>query len=167
MNTDSHHPLRDGNRLQRAYYRWASPHYQRLAPDLREQAEQIDQFLYTRQGLSAWIGWLFGLLGMVVGLRAGVQLPWGAAFGLGALLWVVFTTAGLAIWLKPLAFLGLPTAQRVHHWLVAGMWGCGTFAFVYWARHGNFNNITGRLSEKLLLVAPGLLITALALALVF
>ena len=66
--TPTPHPLRDGNRLQRAYYRWAAPHYARMTPELREQSELIDSYLYTRQGLGAWIGWLCGWAGLAAGL---------------------------------------------------------------------------------------------------
>ena len=81
MNSTHYHPLKDGNRLQRAYYRWALPHYERMPPDLREHAEPIDQFLYTRQGFGTWLGWLGGLAGLVFGLHAGLHLPWGLALG--------------------------------------------------------------------------------------
>ena len=39
------HPLSQGNRFQRAYHAWAAPHYARMKPGLREQAELIDAFL--------------------------------------------------------------------------------------------------------------------------
>jgi signal transduction histidine kinase len=167
MNSTHYHPLKDGNRLQRAYYRWALPYYERMPPDLREHAEPIDQFLYTRQGFGTWLGWLGGLAGLVFGLHAGLHLPWGLALGLGTVLWGALTLAGLAIWLQPAAFLSRPKARRLIVWWDLIGWIGLSAAFLYWARHGNLDNMTSGLYERLLVVAPGMLIVALSLVVVF
>jgi signal transduction histidine kinase len=93
-------PLSEGNALQRAYARWAAPRYARMAPELREQAELLDRFLYSRPGLGVWLGLAGALLGTSFGLR-GFGLPWDVAVGIGVLLWLVIPFIGLEAWLQP------------------------------------------------------------------
>lgn len=95
--------LADGNRFQRAYHRWALPHYERIGrddPSLRAEIEEIDQWLYSRKSLPAWLGWLLGLAAVVGGLyRAGVSL--GEALVLGTLIYGGLSFVLLAAWLSP------------------------------------------------------------------
>ena len=96
-------PLSEGNRLQRAYHRWAAPHYARMAPDLRVQAELLDRFLYSRQGLVFWAGLLAAAVGSAHALqRAGLKLP--LAVVASVLLWGVLPLMLLAAWLQPALF---------------------------------------------------------------
>lgn len=92
--------LSEGNRLQRAYHRWALPHYARMAPDLREQVEAIDRHLYSRQGLGTWLGVLGALTGTVLGLQAN-GLPWAMASLFALLGWGLLLFTGLSLWLQP------------------------------------------------------------------
>lgn len=173
--------LATGNRLQRAYYRWALPHYERIGrndPEVRAEVEAIDQLLYTRRGVWAWSAWLLGLLAAVGGLhRAGVG--WLASSGIGALLWLGLTFLILGAWLGPAA--GPPTAagarprpmlQRVVSGMVLGVAGAlvGVLAG-HWARHGSIDwsriyDLAERAALTVLLLGLGLtlLISAVAWA---
>lgn len=163
--------LRNGNRLQRAYHRWALPYYERMAPDLREQAEAIDRLLYTRKGLGLWVGWLCGLLGTAVGLVMGVGMPWVPAFGIGLLLWGGVTVGGLSAWLKPEPMLQPKTARAVLALLIAGLLvgAPGGFIFGHWMKHGRLDwpFLLSRMEAKLSVLAPALLLAGLGLALLF
>ncbi len=101
MNPTSHsRSLSEGNRLQRAYHRWALPHYARMAPDLREQVEAIDRHLYSRQGIGTWLGVTGALTGTVLGLHA-IGMPWAMAGLLALLGWGLLLATGLNLWLQP------------------------------------------------------------------
>ncbi|MBH9578371.1 sensor histidine kinase [Inhella proteolytica] len=93
-------PLSEGNRLQRAYHRWAQPHYARMAPDLREQVEAIDRHLYSRQGLGTWLGAVGALAGTVLGLHA-IGASWLTAGLLALLGWGLLLAMGMNLWLQP------------------------------------------------------------------
>ncbi|MFZ4649825.1 MAG: sensor histidine kinase [Rubrivivax sp.] len=54
-------PLSEGNWLQRRYARWAEPHYRKLAPEQRAEAQRLERWLYSRHGWPAWLGVLLGL----------------------------------------------------------------------------------------------------------
>lgn len=102
MNTTPN-PLADGNRLQRAYYRWALPYYERMEredPALRERVEMTDRFLYSRQGLGAWLGWLGATAGTALGLRA-TGMPWWLALLLALSTCLLLTFALLGVWVHP------------------------------------------------------------------
>ncbi len=169
--------LAKGNRFQRAYYRWALPHYERIGnddPGLRAEVEDIDQFLYTRRGLLAWLGWLLGLSGSIVGLhRAG--MGWAMASGIGLGIWLGLTVAVLAAWLAPAS--GAKSQSRVViKRFLQGMAGGAAAAVVgislnRWARDGQLDwaylqGFVERVSLVLLLVGAGvaLLIAAVAWA---
>lgn len=98
-------PLSEGNALQRAYARWAAPHYARMAPPLREQAELIDRFLYSRRGLGFWFGLLAAGVGTFAGLTAGGMSALLAA-ALSGVIWVALPLAVLGAWLQPGKFSG-------------------------------------------------------------
>ena len=57
-------PLSEGNRLQRAYARWAEPHYRKLEPEQRVEAERLDRWLYSRHGWPVWLSVLLCVLGL-------------------------------------------------------------------------------------------------------
>jgi sensor histidine kinase YesM len=120
-------PLSEGNALQRAYARWAARRYACMAPELREQAELLDRFLYSRSGLGVWLGLAGALLGTSFGLR-GFGLPWDVA---------VIPFIGLAAWLQPgkFAFQQL----RTKFWLFALpslFWVLCGFVLGHVVRHG-------------------------------
>jgi len=105
---DTANPLARGNRLQRRYYRWALPHYERMGrddPALRERVELTDIYLYSRQGLPAWAGWGLCLLGGA-GLMQRLGMGWWTALALVALVMTGLTVALLAVWLMPPQRLG-------------------------------------------------------------
>lgn len=96
-------PLAHGNRFQRAYYRWALPHYERIGrddPTLRERVELVDVYLYSRQGLGAWAGWWLVLAG-AAGWLHGQGRGWGESLGVAAAVWVGLSVALLGAWLAP------------------------------------------------------------------
>jgi signal transduction histidine kinase len=153
-------PLSEGNALQRAYARWAQPRYACMPPELREQAELLDRFLYSRPGLGVWLGLAGALLGTSFGLR-GFGLPWVVAVGIGALLWLVIPFSLLAAWLQPGKFAFQQLRNKL--WLSAllGLSGalCG-FVLGHVGRHGAFD--LERLLEEL--VRKGSLLVPAALA---
>lgn len=162
------HPLRDGNRLQRAYHRWAAPYYARIEPGLREQVELTDIFLYTRQGWWAWCGWVCGLAGLTAALvDLGMPLP--LALGLGLVLWLALSVVLLAAWLQPNAALAQP---RLNKWqiallvLIAGS-GLAGFVFGRVMRHRQWTaeQLLADLSRGASLLLPFLLVTLLGIAL--
>lgn len=176
MNTN-HHPLRDGNRFQRAYYRWALPHYERIGqddPGLRVEVEEIDQYLYSRRGLGAWIGWLLGLSGGVIGLRA-AGMGWGPSVGVGLAIWLGLTVAILGAWLAP-SSTGPSTSRVVIKRFLLGMVAGAVAASIgivagRWSRDGHIDwahvqSYAERVSLILLLIGGGLtlLISAVAWA---
>lgn len=93
-------PLSEGNALQRAYARWAAPHYARMSPELREQAELIDRFLYGRRGLGFWLGLGGAMVGSALGLKHAGMPPLLAAT-ISLIIWIALPLAGLAAWLQP------------------------------------------------------------------
>ena len=105
MSTKALRPLSEGNRLQRAYARWAAPYYGRMPADTREGAELLDRFLYSRRGLGVWIGLLCAVVGSAAGLR-GAGLPWGLALLGSALGWFGLVIVTLAAWLTPYKVVG-------------------------------------------------------------
>ena len=97
------HPLAHGNRFQRAYYRWALPHYENIGRDdpvLRERVELADIYLYTRSGLGAWAGWWLVLIGGALALQ-GQGASWVAAVGATLLIWGGLRSVLLVAWLAP------------------------------------------------------------------
>lgn len=153
-------PLSQGNRFQRAYAAWAAPYYQRMAPGLREQAELLDRFLYSRRGIGVWLGLLGALVGSVAGLRH-LDMSWPLALLLSVLVWVGLPVAMLGAWLQPGKF-ALPELRR-HAWLAIalGLLGALTgFVVGHVERHGTLD--LALLGEELL--GKGLLLAPLAMA---
>lgn len=173
MNSRTAAPLRslaEGNRLQRAYYRWAQPHYAKMAPELREQAEAIDRHLYSRQGLGTWVGVLGGLGGAAAGLYA-AGMPWSGAvlvafLGGGALL-----LGALAAWLRPEAVL----RPRRHPWkllatLLGALAGVGVgMLYGQYLKLGRVDPVAllELLQRKGAVLAPGVLAFLLSLMLLY
>jgi hypothetical protein len=93
-------PLSEGNALQRRYARWAAKHYARMAPEVREQAELIDCFLYSRRGLGFWFGLVAAAVGTGVGLWA-AGMPALLAAAVSVIVWVALPIAMLGAWLQP------------------------------------------------------------------
>jgi hypothetical protein len=149
-------PLSQGNRLQRAYAAWAAPLYLRLPPELREQAELLDRFLYSRNGLGLWLGLLGGLVGSVAGLRH-LDMPWPLALLLALLVWVGLPLALMAAWLQPQKFALAELRRRVLAAAVLGLLGALTgFVFGHIGRLGTLDlpRLGAELLDKILLLAP-------------
>ena len=132
-------PLSEGNRLQRAYARWAAPHYARMEPAVREQAELMDRFLYSRRGLGVWLG----LLGSVVGTTAGLRfagMPTSAALLIALFLWIGLPISLLGAWLVPGKFTG-PTLRRKLPgvFLLALLGGLAGFIVGHVIKHGSLD----------------------------
>lgn len=163
--------LRDGNRFQRAYHRWALPHYERMPPELREQTEAIDHLLYTRRGLGIWTGWLCGLAGTTAGVALGTRVPWLPAFGISLLVWVGITLGGLSAWLRPETMLRLKTARPILGLLVIALLVGAPTGFVigHWVKHGSLElDLLGtRLWAMMSSLAPAFVLSGLGVALVF
>jgi signal transduction histidine kinase len=96
-------PLAQGNRLQRAYARWAAPRYARLPPEAREPAELMDRYLYSRRGLGVWLGITASTAGTTLGLQH-TGMPAGSALLLALIVWVGLPLSLLAAWLTPSHF---------------------------------------------------------------
>ena len=100
---DTPNPLAHGNRFQQRYYRWALPYYERMGrddPSLRERVELVDIYLYSRQGLGAWTGWLLCLVGGATWLH-GRGMGLGTALAAATAIMLGLSIALLGVWLKP------------------------------------------------------------------
>lgn len=163
MDTAPHHPLRDGNRLQRAYYRWALPYYERMTPDMREQVEPLDALLYSGRGLGVWGIWLLAMAGACWALRAaGLDWPW--ALVVGGSSWLLLSLATLAAWLMPEAFLRVQLPRLLVRWMAIGLSsGLAGIAVGHWVRHGRFDlpMLAARVVEQLHLLLPVVLMASI------
>jgi signal transduction histidine kinase len=165
------HPLAQGNRLQRAYYRWAQPHYERIGqkdPALREQVEEVDRLLYTRSGAAVWLGWLCAIAGGAWALqRAG--MPWALALGLSLLGGISVAVVFISAWLSPLHGMDKRKQRRTLVAMVLGVPAGGVcgFAVGQYLRRGSIDwiSFSERLQSSLGTLVPALLGTALALLL--
>lgn len=164
-------PLATGNRLQRAYYRWALPYYERIGQrdaGLREQVEAVDQLLYTRSGIAVWIGWLGAMAAGALALqRAG--MPWGLASGLSLLGGFCIALTLISAWLSPLQGMDSRKRQRLLLAVFVGLPAGGVFGFGvgHYAKRGSFDwqIFTQRLQSSLDVLVPALAVTALFLLL--
>ena len=152
-------PLSEGNRFQRAYARWAAPHYARMEPAVREQAELMDRFLYSRRGLGVWLGMAGAVAGTTLGLRyAGMGT--GSALLLALLVWVGLPMSLMAAWLVPSKFAG-PTLRRKLpvFILMALLGGLAGFAAGHVAKHGSLDwmRLLDALWRNLAILVPAVL----------
>lgn len=157
--------LAEGNRLQRWYWRWASPHYARLSPPAREQAEAIDLYLYSRRGAGFWIGMTCAVVGSTVGLSMAGMHPL-MAFLTSVLLWGMLPLAGLAAWLRPERFLGR-MGRALPATVALGFAGALVgFAVGHVEQHGRLElaPFMQELLAKLHVIAPVVLAAVLGLA---
>lgn len=156
--------LADGNRLQRAYHRWAAPRYSAMAPDRRQQAEAIDLFLYTRRGLGFWLGLACAVVGSGLGLW-NTGMPLSLALLLGALVWAVLPFALLVAWVQPGLFSNPVHRRKLLVGLALAPFGAVLgFAVGDAANHGPFD--PSALLDRLEPAWPRLLQAALLVALV-
>lgn len=163
---DTPNPLAHGNRFQRAYYRWALPHYEKIGRDdpvLRERVELADIYLYTRSGLGAWAGWWLVLIGGMLALQ-GRGLGWGAALGISTLIWGGLSSVLLVAWLAPAK---VKPQQLVLKFLVGALGGATAMTLLLLAWHGVPEQFDlDRLQRVLRVVAPLALGTVLLMAFV-
>jgi Histidine kinase len=158
-------PLSEGNRLQRAYHRWAAPHYARMAPDLREQSELIDRFLYSRRGLGFWAGLLSAAIGSAWGLRQ-AGLPMSLAVALSVVAWCALPMMLLVAWLQPTLFSVTWLRRKLP--AIVAMAVCGGLAgFVvgHVARHGRLDAdlIARQAGDAMLVLGPAILLATVSL----
>ncbi len=135
-------PLSEGNRLQRAYARWAAPHYARMAPALRSEAEAVDRWLYSRQAWGLWLGLVAAILATAAGLRAAGMPLWTAV--VCSLAVCLSLPVGLfAAWMQPEKFTGRRLLRGAAGSLLLAYLGlaCG-FLFGRWQRHGSLQSDT-------------------------
>jgi signal transduction histidine kinase len=158
-------PLAEGNRLQRAYARWAAPHYARLPPEAREPAELLDRFLYSRRGLGVWLG----VAGSVAGTTAGLHHS-GMALGVAALLavlvWMVLPCTLLAAWLAPSRFSSQVLWRKLPIQVLLGLAGAVTgFAVARWGQQGDLSlpGLAAELQQKAGTLLPAAMIGAVTI----
>lgn len=124
MSSAASSPVLEHNRFQRWYFRWAAPHYARMAPDMRAQAEAIDRLLYSRRGLWVWLGLALGTAGAAVGL-AKLGLSTGVALLISLVLMIWLVVAAVSVWLMPHRYSGRKL------WRIALIMMLGTYAGVF------------------------------------
>lgn len=158
-------PLSEGNRLQRAYARWAAPRYARLPEEAREAAELLDRYLYSRRGIGVWLGIAGAVTGTVLGLRAS-GMHTGLALLLALLLWVGLPASLLAAWLAPSRFSSTVLWRKLPQSVLLTLLGaaCG-FALVRWIRLGSLDapGLLRELQQHALTLVPAALLGGAAL----
>lgn len=110
------------NWLQRRYFTWAQPYYERMEPGLRAQVQQIDLWLYSGRGLVFW-----ALIGAAI-MASATALWWlGTPIALAApgalVLWLCAVMLSLAAWLKPQDFTWRRGARTLAWALVMALLG--------------------------------------------
>lgn len=95
----------DDNWLQRRYFAWAEPHYQRMPPATRAEVERVDRWLYSRRGTGVWAALAVAVVGSSLGLAA-TGLPMLIAVAASLVLWTSTPMMVLAAWLQPERFAG-------------------------------------------------------------
>ena len=156
----------DDNWLQRRYFAWAEPHYQRMPPRTRAEVERIDRWLYSRRGAVVWLCLAMAIVASVLGLTA-TGMPWllALAFSLGA--WLAIPMAVLGAWLQPERFAG-HKAVRIGIISSLGLYAGAALAFLvgHIARFGRLQAETlwPAFRSAFVDAAPLLALAALALA---
>lgn len=159
-------PLSEGNRLQRAYFRWAAPHYARIEPGLREQVELIDRFLYSRRGLLFWGGMACATVGTALAFSWS-GFPAVLAVLLSLLLWGALPLSLLSAWLQPALFTRGSLNRRMPGVLAAGFVAALLgFTVGHVARRGQLDGaaLWSSLSRSAAVLAPAVLLAALAIS---
>lgn len=161
MNMPTPHPLRDGNRIQRAYYRWALPYYERMTPEVREQSEAFDAFIYSKKGLGAWLGVLGGLSGATLGLYMGGMNP-GLALVFSLLVGGSIGVLALFTWILPDPLLNTLKSPKCIAWSLLGGLAVAILGFAvgHGLRKGrlDFQLLLDVLQNRLTSFAPGVLV---------
>ncbi|NBQ91310.1 MAG: hypothetical protein EBT96_07855 [Betaproteobacteria bacterium] len=137
---DHINPLATGNRLQRAYYRWARPHYERIGlddPELAREIEEVDQFLYSRRGAIVWLGCFLGLVGVMLGFRTVGDFDWLGAILQATVLWFALIWVVMAAWFSPKRKGNSKITVSFGGGLLVGLL-CGVLGLLFgqWLRHG-------------------------------
>lgn len=165
MNDATPRPLPRHNALQRRYFAWAQPYYDRMEPAMRAEAMRIDQFLYSARGLGVAAGLLVAVAASAAGLKA-AGFPWGLAAVCSVAVWVAFLGAGAKAWLQPqqasprrLLSAGLGTVGLAYAGAITG------FLVARSARHGGLgaDSLGPALWAATQKAAPVLALGALAL----
>ncbi len=157
-------PLSEGNRLQRAYARWAEPYYRKLTPEQRVEAERIDRWLYSRTGWPAWLGMLSVTAGVTLLLVIFGHLPVAMALGLGVAITLSLGFLWMEPWFFPERFAGgRPLARKA----LVGM-GMGLIGAVVGFTVAEISTLDGSWPDpaRLRKILQGLLLAMLAAALV-
>jgi signal transduction histidine kinase len=153
-------PLAEGNRLQRAYARWAAPYYARMKPGLRQEAELVDRWLYSRHAWGLWLGLAASLLATTAGL-ASAGLPLWVAVLCSAAVWVSLPVGLFAAWMQPEKFTGRRLVRGAIGSLGLAYLGlaCG-FLFGRWQRHGSLqtDNLLQALRDAAVTATPVVLV---------
>lgn len=161
----THRPLSEGNRLQRAYHRWALPHYARMSPELREQAELIDRFLYSRRGLGFWLGLGAAVVGSSAGLVA-AGLPVLLAVAGSLLVWGALPLSGVAAWMQPGRFSGALIRQKLPRVLLLALLGALLgFAVGHVVQRGRLDvvQLATSLWKSMIFIVPAMLFVSVAM----
>jgi LytS/YehU family sensor histidine kinase len=118
-------PLSEGNWLQRRYYRWALPHYEKLSPELRPEVERADRWLWSRQGLWFWAALLMCLGVTVAALVFWARMSTTESVLLALISWFAVLVSVGGAWLLPEKFewVGKLSWGKVAKAVLAGMSG--------------------------------------------
>ena len=98
-------PRADDNWLQRRYFAWAEPHYQKMPPRTRAEVERIDRWLYSRRSVGIWAAFVVAIVASSLGLYA-AGLPTLLAIAASLVFWTSLPLAVLGAWLQPERFTG-------------------------------------------------------------
>lgn len=155
-------PLSQGNRLQRAYDRWAQPHYARMDPDTAEQAKHIDRIIYSRSGAMLAAVALAIMIGTVYALTR-VDMPWWLAVLLCVLGFVAVPTSVLAAWMQPEPFMRKLLRQWPRVVVMTFLGACVGFAAGLTGLRDNWTwtELMGSLTDAMAILVGAAMLTAL------
>jgi signal transduction histidine kinase len=158
-------PLSQGNWLQRRYHAWAAPHYARMAPSVREQAELIDCFLYSRRGLGVWLGMACALVGATWGMSA-AGLPFLLSISISLVVFAALPMGALGAWLQPERFVGRRLRKSAPAVVALGFAGALVgFIAGHVGKHGSLDlpQLLRSLGSAMALIAPIVLLAMLGM----